>query len=154
MSETWIFQTSSEYYDIERHFAHSQEPLIWIVKQHAKRISEGDTIYLWQSTRDKRQESAIFARGKAVSGVEALQPAAIPSFWKKDLKAKFGVQIELDPQCLINRITLSEFRRDRILSQTEKIRKGQGTNFWVSPDEAKHLNEIFNQRLGKCGKAL
>lgn len=44
-------------------------------------------------------------------------------------------------------ITLSEIMADKILSNTEKVRKKQGTNFRLSEEERCRLDEIFNLRL-------
>jgi hypothetical protein len=83
MAGGWIFQTSSEAYDIEGHLSFQRAPIVWIVKQHAKEIRASDIVFLWRSVKRGRQRSFVFARGLTVSEPRPLHEfPRVPDFWK------------------------------------------------------------------------
>ena len=137
----WIFQANPSYYDIRSAVRHLPEQT-WLVAQHRDRITVGDRAYMWESG----PEGGIVATGEVVDGPAlGLFSADENRFMRKtekvareQLRVKLRIQKVLDP--LLSR---------RVISSQPKLKKlsifkmAQGTNFEVTPEEARVLEGLI-----------
>jgi predicted RNA-binding protein with PUA-like domain len=128
----WIFKYNPEKYRLDDRLADPNPEITWTVSRHRREISPGDTIFIWQTGRD---------RGiRAVLRAEAI-PEDMPEI---DSELPYWTQGE-DSVCCRVRATIVD--RDVNLPHTElravpglenlSVFHGfqQGTNFPVTPDE-------------------
>jgi hypothetical protein len=55
---TWIFQGKPNTFDIDGYLEQCDSSVTWSVRQHAKDIAVGDTVFLWRSEGDGKQRGA------------------------------------------------------------------------------------------------
>jgi 5-methylcytosine-specific restriction protein B len=139
---TWIFQANPEYYDLAGALS-SLKQQTWRVSAHENEMRVGDTVYLW--------ESGINAGIVGSAKIDA-EPKEIESnpeersfgrdesrFASVETRAVLGIQ-----QVFKNRLLRSELLEDPVLQSLQVIRQPRGTNFLVTPAQAKRIEELVN----------
>lgn len=146
---TWIIQANPDRYDVDSYL--SQHAFIyWSAKQHAKKISVGDKVYLWRSGAD----AGIIASGEITEPVKALEKINRPEclgreFWAdpdSEVESKL-VGITLDDVRLdvdSGMVTRDSVIKDQRVANAKIIRVKQMTVFSVSPVEVAGFSELWN----------
>jgi 5-methylcytosine-specific restriction protein B len=137
---TWIFQCNPKVYDCARAVAELDE-LTWPVRQYADFIHTGDTVYLWESG----PEAGIVAVATVLGDPE---PAALDdrerTFARDEerlsaVQPRVRVRVE---RALERRIRRDDLREHPVLDTLAILKAPQGTNFPVTPEQARELEAL------------
>src|SRR6266704_3413091 len=134
-SRCWIFQALPERYNLAEKLR-SGRTETWVVSRFGREIAPGDVVYLWQA----RSEAAVF--GWAIVNSPVFEPhlsegtsSSVAS--RRSQRVEILYQARFDPP-----ITRAEIRSHGRLAGLAILRNAQGTNFRVTPSEARALYEL------------
>jgi hypothetical protein len=142
-TRTWIFQANPKLYDLEKALTKLREQT-WLVRQHQDDIHEGDVVYLWIAGKG----SGIIARATVKSEPQDSMADPAEEEFTIDPEKFGGMQRRV--RLIIDRVLPKLLARDElsnhpILGSLSIISFPQATNFSVTPDQARALNELFNR---------
>jgi predicted RNA-binding protein with PUA-like domain len=138
----WIFKYNPEKYHLAERLADSNPDITWTVSRYRNQIAPGDTIFIWETGRDRGIRAILRAEGvpQDMAELESEQP-----YW---------TQRDNDVRC---RVRATIVRRDVNLSHAElrstpglenlSVFHGfqQGSNFPVTLDEGAILLRLAGQ---------
>ena len=144
----WIFKYNPEMYHLAERLADPNPDITWTVSRYRNQIAPGDTIFIWETGRDRGIRAILRAEGapQDMAELESEQP-----YW---------AQRDTEVRC---RVRATILRRDVNLSHTElrsvpglenlSVFQGfqQGTNFPVTPDEGAILLRLAGQTDRQAG---
>ncbi|GAB4215145.1 MAG: hypothetical protein OHK0022_54690 [Roseiflexaceae bacterium] len=139
----WIFQSNPDYYDLPAALA-ERDQLTWSVNQHASEIKQGDRVYLWESGKSVGVLALAHVlegpreRGEELPDGEFYRTGA--RFDRDRLRALLQVDLVL-PQRLPRKALLD----DAVLREAKIIKLPNNTNFRLTPQERKRLDELIAQ---------
>jgi len=152
---TWIFQGNPSIFDLDGYLQSMPGAIAWLVKQNAKEMNVGDTVFLWRSQGKEKGEkrSGVVASAEIVSPVAMMveEPESRP-FWLD--ASNFGVA---QPRVWlkINRVAnkKEELKRDWLtedecLRDMLILRQPAGTNFKLAAREGERLRKMWS-RVGQ-----
>jgi predicted RNA-binding protein with PUA-like domain len=144
MPKTWIFQGKPEIWDVVAG-VNQLEEFNWGVRQFADEIDEGDSVYIWVSGRN----GGIVALARVISKPEyhadcaaelELYPDGPPQkFQGKQLRVYLKIVRPL-------RIARAELVNHPILGDLSILQMPRATNFKVTPEQARRLELLANER--------
>lgn len=146
----WIFQCNPKKWNL-RGALDSLNKVRWLVAQHKERIHVGSKVYLWESG----EAAGILAIGRVLT-----EPAVIPDLPEE---AKFRVEegkfereaprveVEIVGK-VVPPISRIELRTHEVLSKLAILEQPIGTNFPVTNEQAKALQELVERRMGAAEK--
>ena len=144
MSHTWIFQSNPARFDIDSYLVNSAGEVAWLVTTNAKKISVGDTVYLWRSGKD----GGIVAEAEISKPVWVGPdtPEALPYWRKPGNGSTVATRVTLRLRRVASRQEM--LRRDWLKADHELqtltiIRQPNGTNYSVNPDHAARLAALW-----------
>jgi len=143
-TRTWIFQANPKLYDIERALAKLREQT-WLVRQHQGDIHEGDVVYLWVAGKG----SGIVARAVVKSNPQESVADPAEEEFTIDPEKFGGMQPRV--RLTIERVLPKLLARDElsnhpVLKTLSIIGFPQATNFSVTPEQARALDELFSRK--------
>lgn len=138
--KVWIFQANPERYDLLDFLARpSTQPGIvdeWTLRQHAKDVSDGDTVLLWTAG----ERAGIYATGTVV-GESFMRPR---QDWEPEDAPPESLTIHFRLDRILDHPVL---RRDLVnhpvLKNLLVIRQPQGTNFLVTEQQWEDLRPLI-----------
>jgi hypothetical protein len=135
----WIFQANPKYYDIDQALQDRVVDFKWMVKRYKDRIKVGDVGYIWKSGSDGGivAVTEVIGNPKLYSGEE---PEDVPR-----------VPLEIK-EVLERPILRSDLTKHPILSNLMIIRSPQGTNYPLTAEEAKSIENLINISKGRGGR--
>ncbi|WP_321506949.1 EVE domain-containing protein [uncultured Methanoregula sp.] len=143
----WIFQSNPKYYDLIRDLDDlSKMNSIWPIRQHKKKIKNGDLALLWVAGQNR----GIYATAEIISDPQMqevdpnepwLNRKNIDNADNKVLLVDLGYMTVLEPP-----LFESELKTIRELSDLSIIRQHNGTNFPVTESEWKLLSKEIEKR--------
>jgi hypothetical protein len=141
-NKCWIFQANPKMFDIDsalREF----ESISWSVSQHAPEIKKGDKVYIWRSGKD----AGVVAEATILTNPEIMDEQQEQSkYWKVPFETGLRVICRIDK--VLNPPLLKEKLRELDeLKSLSILRYFQGTNFPVTPDEAKVIENLINMPI-------
>ena len=150
MTNTWIFQGNPEIFDVNVG-VNQLKRLNWGVRQHKNEIKEGDQVYIWISGRNAgivAVATITSSPGYYTDGpdeVELYPGGPPPKFQGRQLRVYLRIN-----NVLRTRITRLELLSHPILRDLAILRMPRATNFWVSPQQARGLESIVNERTDEA----
>jgi hypothetical protein len=141
---TWIFQSKPDLYDLESALQELGE-LSWLVNQHQSEIRQGDRAYLWESGAD----AGVVAESTVLTDPAETEDAEEErQFWRNPeafegprRRVRLAIDRLVEPRLLRETLT-----GDPVLGQLEIIRRPTGTNFPVTPEQARLLERRIDER--------
>lgn len=144
MSRTWIFQSNPNNFDIDGYLLNSTGEVAWLVTTNAKKISVGDTVYLWRSGKD----GGIVAEAEVSKPVWVGPdiPEALPYWRKSGHGSAVATRVTLRLRKVATRQEM--LRRDWLKEDDEVqnltiIQQSNGTNYSVAHDHATRLAALW-----------
>jgi 5-methylcytosine-specific restriction protein B len=140
---TWIFQASPKYYDIQGAIR-SLKQQTWTVAQFKDKIRSGDRVYVWESGQD----AGILGIATIVTEPAKIEfPEQENPFVRG--KEKFAglhtaVTIRID-RVLSSRLSRKKLLEDPILKDLSVITFPRGTNFAVTSGQSKRIAEVLGE---------
>lgn len=142
----WIFQANPKYYDIVGAASKLKE-ISWKINRYKEYVHVGDIVYIWEAGTD----AGIVAIGKIESIQEGLSSLdGEGEFVNRvdgevnDQSLFFGAIISIE-RSLVPRIGKKSLLSDPLLKYMQILRQSQGTNFKVTSDEAKALDNLMKK---------
>lgn len=150
--KSWIFQANPDAFDIDGYLAATPGVMTWLVKQNARQIHTGDSVFIWRSKGSGKKPSGVIASAEVISEVSELpEPdeaatfwkgisslAAAPRVWLKIIRVASGVKFEIKRDWLVD---------EPALKNTLILKQPAGTNFPLTATEARRL-EVMWSRVG------
>lgn len=138
---TWIFQSNPKIYDVGRAVRTLRKDT-WLVHQHGADIHPGDCVYLWESGSN----AGIVGVAEVLDEVSDRNMPKESESFVRDSKKLGGVQARV--LIRINSVVDPRLTRLEIVSHPELadlaiLRQPQGTNFPVTPEQAKTINTLL-----------
>ncbi|MCL1894314.1 MAG: EVE domain-containing protein [Holophagaceae bacterium] len=147
----WIFQGNPLKYKIDDYindFARENEAIIWIVKQHKKKIKKGDRAYIWRSGT----ESGIIASGIITCNPELrVRDSSDRNYWIEEPRDKSRLAVEIKIEKCQTRPPLvlkSELKENNQAKELSILSSPQGTNFEVPKSIETVINEMIRIASG------
>ncbi len=138
-ARAWIFQANPQYYDLENALE-SLKQIEWLVAQYRNEIREGDRVYLWESGDNAGVlASAVVIQGPTEMSLDADEFVRDPSkFSGPQIRAVVRVD-----RVLRTRLLRRDLMRDNVLKDLSILRFANATNFNVTAEQAKRLDELI-----------
>ncbi len=143
LPKAWIFQANPRFYDIDAAMR-ALSQMTWTVSAYKNQIAPGDEVFLWRSG----PEAGIIAIATVLAG-PALMGDEEESFQFAHDQERFSgeqlrVRLRLD-QVVSPALSKEGLKADARLSQLSILKFSQGTNFMVTPGEAKAIHELLEK---------
>jgi 5-methylcytosine-specific restriction enzyme B len=144
--KVWIFQANPKRYDLLEFLAEpSTQPGMvddWTLRQHAKDVSDGDTVLLWTAG----DEAGIYATGTVV-GESFMRPR---HDWEPEdaPPESLTIHYRLDRILLDHPVLRRDLVNDPVLKDLSIIRQSQGTNFPVTEQQWEALRPLIESPSG------
>ncbi len=139
--KAWVFQANPRLYDIDAAVRALSE-MTWTVSAYKDQIAVGDEVFVWRSG----PEAGIIAIATVLAppslmGGEDLQFAHDQERFSGE---QVRVRLHLD-QVVSPALSRDALKADVRLSQLSILKFSQGTNFIVTPGEAKAIHELLEK---------
>ena len=141
-AHVWIFQSNPAIYDV-KNAVRTLDTGTWLVVQHKNEITPGDRVYLWEAG----SEGGIVAVAEIIDlpSIRPFEDEKSP--FVKDgtklegdrLRVQYKIQKVIDPL-----LTRQEISSNPKLANLSILKQAQGSNFSVSKDESKILDEMID----------
>lgn len=145
----WLFQANAEYFDIVKALE-EQDLIAWIVTRYRKEMEVGDRVAVWKSGSLPREAPGLYALGHIESFAIAGRDRFNYKYWiyKSDYSfvGKEHAQVRIDKKMLNDPIPRSAFLTDPILKETSLIRMRIGTNFRLTEEQWKRIQELVKSK--------
>ena len=146
MSETkntWIFQGSPQIYDVKSAIQ-SLDNFHWSIRQHKAKVQIGDLIYIWASGPD----GGLLGTGIVETEVQEVEEhESEKKFWIKQPEEGIEARVRIKKIKVFEEpIRRSDLTNEPTLAQLSLLRAPQGTNFAVTEQEARILEQMTAQR--------
>jgi MoxR-like ATPase len=136
----WIFQSSPNQYDLAGALSSTRE-FTWLINQYEREIHAEDPVFLWETG----PQAGILASGQILSepaiiddhSAEAPFYRAVDKFVGPRLRVRLAVERVLRP-----RLTRQQITADATLVSLPNLKFANATNFKLTPDQAKALDEL------------
>ena len=143
-SRTWIFQANPDRYDLAAALRTKSE-MAWLALQRPSEMSVGDRVYMWESGTN----AGIVGKG-AISQAAANMPFPDDEVeFSKDPEKFNGVQprvrLRIDGT-VTPRVAKAELENHPLLSQLAIVRAPRMTNYLLSEEEGRALDELVRTR--------
>lgn len=142
--QTRIFQANPKVYDLAGAIRSLREDT-WLAQQHRSELRPGDRVYLWESGPN----AGIVGVSEILDGVsDRGEDKAADRFILDPVKlggVQPRVRIRIKP-VLARRLSRCEIRAHPALRELSILRQAQGTNFPVTPQEARAIEELLASR--------
>jgi 5-methylcytosine-specific restriction enzyme B len=144
-SKTWVFQSNPRYYDLDGALATFDE-LYWLVNQHAQQIQRGDTVYLWEAGNN----AGVAAVARVLEPPAEVAGEQIDMRFYRDPSRFAGTQLRARlqiEQVLPERLRRDSLREHPVLQNIAPLRQPHATNFILTTEQAKALNDLVQDIL-------
>ena len=156
MTNTWIFQGNPSIFDVDGYLQAMPGAITWLVRQNAKKMRVGDTVFIWRSqgkgSTDAR--SGVIASGEIVSPVTTMSDEleSRPFWIEKSETGKAQARVWVKVDRVANK--KEELKRDwlladEVLGKMLILRQPAGTNFSLSAQEGERLRKMWS-RVGQA----
>jgi len=148
----WIFQGNPDTFDVDGYLEQCNSSVLWLVRQHAKDITVGDTVFLWRSEGDGKQPGGVIAELEVVEPVrvQADDPASL-KFWKGESGTATGtastarVRLKLIRLASKREVLKREWLKDdAVLRSLAILKMSQNTNYGVRPEQLPRLRALWD----------
>jgi len=139
----WIFQANPEYYDLEGALQNCEE-INWGISQHKDKVQKGDEVFLWLSGTN----AGVYAVAEVLTDPGELneEPCDKPFIKKPEKFEKATPDVRLSIiQVLERPVTRAMILAIPELKDLRIIKAPLGTNFLLTPEQAKILDNLINQ---------
>jgi 5-methylcytosine-specific restriction endonuclease McrA len=148
---TWIFQGNPDEYDIDAYLASRPAEVVWLVTRYTDEIAHGDRVYLWRNQGQHKSVAGIIAEA-VVTAPSALrdEDADGVRFWRTQGPRAIAPQMRAGMRLLKVATAREVIRRDwckddPILRHLANIRMQAGTNYPVTPEQARRLSALWSR---------
>jgi hypothetical protein len=145
----WIFKYNPELYHLDDRLADPNPDITWTVSRHRNEIGPGDTIFLWQTGRDRGIRAVLRAEGvpQDMPELESEQP-----YWaERDTQVRCRVRATIvDRDVDLPHSVLRSVPGLEDLSVFHGFQ--QGTNFPVKPTEGPIILELIRRQRDQAGE--
>lgn len=149
LPKAWIFQANPRLYDIDAALANLKQ-MTWSISAYKDEIAPGDEVFLWRSGPEAGivGVATVLTEPVVMRGEEeGLRFAREPErFNSPQLRVRLRLDHAVSP--VLSREVL---KADTRLEQLSILKFSQGTNFVVTPTQAKLLHEILENRFTNAG---
>lgn len=130
----WIFQGNPKFFDVDEYLK-TNEVVQWSIKQFSlEHIHVGDKVFIWRSDGGIKGSGGIIARGKIIRIID-LTDEGVPA---ADIRTD-SVKITEDDGMLKR----TDLLNDKFMKELSIIKSPTGTNFKLTDEQAKYLNELW-----------
>jgi hypothetical protein len=146
---TWIFQGNPNTFDIDSYLRDGNGDVVWLVKQHAREISVGDTVFLWRSEGNRQLPGGVIAELRVIEpvSVQTDDPASL-RYWREPVPEASSEA----PRVRMRLLRLASKREvlkrewltdDAVLKTLLIVRQPAGTNFPVESTQERRLRDLW-----------
>jgi hypothetical protein len=139
-TSSWIFQANPARFDIDGALRDLTE-FRWSVRQHRQDIHAGDTAFIWKSGGDGGLLGVARVLTEPALTEEAVEERRFNRIPDEFEVPQLRVMIHID-RIVPKGITRQTLMQDTILRGAGFLRASQGTNFSLTPEEAKALRTL------------
>lgn len=148
----WIFQGNPHTFDVDGYLEQCDSTITWLVRQHAKDIGVGDTVFLWRSEGDGKQPGGVIAELEVIEPVRVQpdDPASLV-FWKGETGAAAGAELAARVRLRLVRLASKRevlrrewLKEDAVLKNLAPLKMAQHTNYLVVAQEAPRLRALWD----------
>ena len=145
---TWIFQCNPDHYNIDQLLASNTREILFAANQNARKMTPGDTVYLWRSQGKEKAIAGIVAKGKMVaSPIETADDGPDRIFWKdqssaseRRLRTKVRIDEVANKKEVIQRGWLLE---DPVLSDLTILKMANSSNYIVEGTQKNRIEKLW-----------
>ncbi len=153
---SWIFQAKPERYDVQGYVSEFKK-IYWSVGhvKHAQSISLGDEVFIWKAYGNPRDFAGVIAHGFIVEPPTEKQKILLPqnlgdNYWRgggfEKSTVKVGVSLDdVRPTLATGALRRERLDADDILSKSQIIKVRNGTIFFLKPEQAVRLKELWSK---------
>lgn len=155
-TNSWIFRGNREDFDIDAYLTDFSY-IYWAIKhpKHQSQVRLGDNVFIWRSKGMSQDPYGIVAFGNIVEGPVHKDQVKHPEYllekyWKKQEVSPFKVGIIIESARLTvesGLIDASLLLADDELSRMQLLTARQGTNFPITQDQFRKINELWRGGL-------
>lgn len=149
--ETWIFQGNPDRFKIAAYLSASAGQITWLVTRYARKISPGDTVYIWvaQGKRGTTDTTGIVAEAEVLDRPTPRRDPDGARFWIDPAEAnELAIRVRLRLKRVATKPEIIKrhwLKDDSVLSDLSVLRLQIGTNFAVSPKQASRLADLWTK---------
>jgi 5-methylcytosine-specific restriction enzyme B len=137
---TWIFQSNPQYYDLPGALA-ALDRFTWSVRQRAKDMHVGDTVYLWEAGKEAGILAVAIITGEPqIRSADALDR----SFYRDNAQIKNDEQrvpLRIE-RVLAQRLTRADLLDHPQLNKLQIIQQPNSTNYEISESDAIEIESL------------
>lgn len=146
---SWIFQTNPNHYDIDGLLASSIREVLFVASQGAKKMSPGDTVYIWRSQGKNKAESGIVAKARLVdSPSDRVDDGADSKFWKDTSKASIqSMRVKLRIEEVANKKEVIQRKwllGDPVLKSLNILTMANKSNYQIQGKQLDRINSLWD----------
>ena len=149
--KTWIFQANPDDYDIDDYLASRPAEVVWLVTRYADEVEVGDRVYLWRNQGQQKSVAGIIAEAIVTAPpiVRGEDPDGV-RFWRIQGPRATAPQVRVGMRLLKVATAREVIRRewckdDPILRHLANMRMPAGTNYPVTPEQARRLSALWSR---------
>lgn len=142
-SQPYIFQCNPKYYDIKGALENLDKIGYRVKPQHRDKVKEGARVYIWMSGAD----GGIIAKAKVISSVDYHNDPEGDKYYidiSQNNEKNESVWIQFTDKRVNNIISRNEIINHPVLKDLNILKMAQGTNFPISLEQAKAIDDIFS----------
>jgi hypothetical protein len=130
----WIFQGNPKFFDVDEYLK-TNEVVQWDIRKFSlQHIHVEDKVFIWRSDGGIKGSGGIVARGKIIKTIDS-NDDGVPA---ADIQTD-SVKLTEDDG-MLKRIDLLN---DKFMKELSIIKSPTGTNFKLTDEQAKYLNELW-----------
>jgi len=149
--KTWIFQGNPDDYDVDSYLAVRPAEVVWLVTRYADQVEAGDRVYLWRNQGQQKSVAGIIAEAIVTTPpiVRGEDPDGV-RFWRTQGPRATAPQVRAGMRILKVATAREVIRRewcrdDPILRHLANMRMQAGTNYPVTPEQARRLSALWSR---------
>ena len=146
----WIFQGNPDDYDIDGYLAPRPAEVVWLVTRYADEIAAGDRVYLWRNQGQQKTVAGIIAEAIVSAPPRVRDETPAPSILAHSGAPCHGATNASRPAVIEGRHDPRGDPRDwcqddPILRALANLHMQAGTNYPVTPEQARRLSALWNR---------
>ena len=149
---TWIFQGNPNDYDIDSYLASRPAEIVWLVTRYSEEIAEGDRVYLWRNQGEQQKSVAGIVAEAVVTASPRLREVDSEGirYWRTQNPRATSPQVKAGMRLVKVASPREVIRRewctsDPILRDLLNLRMQAGTNYPVTPQQARRLSALWSR---------
>jgi hypothetical protein len=149
---TWIFQGNPNDYDIDSYLASRPAEIVWLVTRYSEEIAEGDRVYLWRNQGEQQKSVAGIVAEAVVTASPRLREVDSEGirYWRTQNPRATSPQVRAGMRLVKVASPREVIRRewctsDPILRDLLNLRMQAGTNYPVTPQQARRLSALWSR---------